>query len=87
MVREAIEERRRHFGVTDHLVMPRSSTGESLTSGLLILVIPFMGLVFRSAIVALAAARTSLWSGCRMGGSGRLPDRRRIGRVVQRTCR
>jgi hypothetical protein len=56
-------------------------------SGSLILGIPCMAAVSRSAIAAPAAARTSLWSGFRMGGSDRLPDRRRIGEAVQRTFR
>ena len=57
--------------VTDHLMMPRTSTGESLTCGSLILGMPFMGAVSRSAIVAPAAVRPSSWFGFRMGGSGR----------------
>jgi hypothetical protein len=68
-------------------MMPRTSIGESLTSGSLILGMPFMGATSRSAIGAPAVARALLWSGFRMGGSGQLPDRRRIGAAVQMTRR
>ena len=87
MVSEPVEQRGGHLGVTDHLMMPQTSTGESLTFGSLILGMPFMGAVSRSAIAAPAAARPSLWFGFRMGGSDQSPDRRRIGEAVQRTCR
>jgi hypothetical protein len=85
VVRQAVEHGSRHLGVTDHLLMPRTSTGESLTSGSLILGMPFMEAVSRSVIAAPAAAQSSLWSDFRMGGSDRLPDRRRIGGAVQRS--
>jgi hypothetical protein len=51
----------------------------------LILGMPFMEAVSRSVIAAPAAAQSSLWSDFRMGGSDRLPDRRRIGGAVQRS--
>ena len=71
VMRQSVKQGRGHLGVTDHLMMPRKSTGESLTCGSLILGMPFMGAVSRSAIVALAAVRPSSWFGFRMGGSGR----------------
>jgi hypothetical protein len=86
-VNDAIEDSFGQSGITDHLMMPQTSTGESLTFGSLILGVPFMGAVSRSAIAAPAAARPSLWFGFRMGGSDQSPDRRRIGEAVQRTCR
>ena len=52
VVSEAVEERGRHLGVTEHLRMPQRLTGESLTCGWLIRTILFVANAFRSAVDA-----------------------------------
>jgi hypothetical protein len=52
MTRQAVEQRGRHLGVTDYLMMPLMLTGESLRSGSLIRITRFMAVACRSAIAA-----------------------------------
>src|ERR1700677_2842086 len=56
-VGKAVEQRRRHLGVTGHLWMPQRLTGESLRSGSLTRIIRCMAAAFRSATDALDEGR------------------------------
>jgi hypothetical protein len=48
---EAVDRGDGHGGITEHLMMPWSLTGESLTSGWLIRITPCMAVVCWSVIV------------------------------------
>jgi hypothetical protein len=51
VVEQAIEDRCRHHGITEHLMMPWSLTGESLMSGWLIRITLCMAVACWSVIV------------------------------------